>query len=170
MKRAPEPAARAPRIILPKDERRLERLRVWARLLDNQFHLPGTRFRFGLDPIVGLIPVIGDIATPFFGAAIILEAFRMGIPKIIQARMLVNVLIDVIVGEVPVAGDLFDFAWKSNDMNLTLLERHVYEVVRPSKGDWLFVTFVLAILAAAVIVPILVMVWLIHAIEALRFL
>jgi hypothetical protein len=154
----------------PRHASQLEVLRAWARLLDNRFQVPGTGLRFGLDPLIGLIPFVGDIATGLFSAAIVIQAFRMGIPKVVQARMVLNILIDVVCGEVPVVGDLFDFAWKSNAMNLDLLERHAYEVVRPSAGDWAFVVGVLAVIVASVAIPVLVLVWLIHAIEALRYL
>jgi uncharacterized protein DUF4112 len=152
----------------PRHERQLTALRAWARLLDNQFRVPVVGARFGLDPIIGLIPVLGDITTPVFSALVVLQAFRMGIPKVIQARMLLNVLIDMAAGALPVVGDLFDFAWQSNVMNMRLLERHAYEVVRPKTGDWVFVSLVLAALAACVIVPLAAFVYLIHVLEALR--
>lgn len=165
---APEAGPRAPKVVDPRHERQLALLRTWARLLDNQFQVPGTRMRFGLDPIFGLIPGLGDVATPLFSGLIVLQAFRMRVPNIIQARMVANVLVDVLTGLVPLVGDLFDFAWKSNAMNLQLLEIHAYEVVRPSRGDWLFVTGVFGVLASFVIVPVLLLMWLIHAIESLR--
>jgi hypothetical protein len=153
----------------PRHARQLDALRAWARLLDNKFALPGTRFRFGLDPLIGLIPVIGDLTTPIFSAAIVLQAFRMGIPKVIQLRMLINVIIDVVIGEFPVLGDLFDFAWKSNAMNMKLLEQHTYEVAHPSSWDYLFVTAVLIGLALCIIVPIGLLLWFINVIGARPF-
>jgi hypothetical protein len=152
----------------PRHARQMEALRAWARLLDSQFPVPGTRFRFGLDPLVGLIPVLGDIATPLFSALVVVQALRMRIPKVVQARMLLNVAIDMAVGAFPVVGDLFDFAWQSNQMNMRLLERHAYEVVRPTRGDWLFVGGILIALAALVIVPLVLFIYLINVLEALR--
>jgi Domain of unknown function (DUF4112) len=159
-----------PRVVKPKHARQLELLRAWSRLLDNRFRVPGTDMRFGLDPIVGLFPLLGDIATPLFGLVIVVHAFRMGIPAIVQARMLANILIDSAVGAVPVVGDLFDFAWKSNTMNLALLELHAYEVVRPSTADWLVVSGVVAVLVTLVAVPLIALVWIVHALESLRLL
>jgi uncharacterized protein DUF4112 len=164
------PATRTPRAVEPRHAKQLEWLRTWARLLDNQFRVPGTEMRFGLDPILGLIPGLGDVTTPLFSGLIVLQAFRMRVPKIVQARMVANVIVDVATGVVPFLGDLFDFAWKSNSMNMRLLERHAYQVVQPSRGDWVFVGVVFFILATIVIVPIVLAIWLIHAIESLRYL
>ena len=158
------------RVLHPRHAAHLEWLRTWARLLDNRFQVPGTRVRFGLDPILGVLPVVGDVATVLFSGAAIVLAFRMGIPAIVQARMVVNVVIDVLVGEIPILGDLFDFAWKSNTMNLALLERHAYEVVRPSTSDWVVVIGALVVLAACVAIPLAVLVWVVHALQAVHLL
>jgi hypothetical protein len=103
----------------------LGRLRGIARLLDTAFQVPGTRFRFGLDALIGLVPGIGDAVGAMFSTYIIFRAARLGTPTSTLARMLVNVGIDTIVGEVPLLGDLFDFGWKSNTKNLALLEEHL---------------------------------------------
>jgi hypothetical protein len=152
----------------PRHQEQVEWLRHWSHLLDSRFQVPGTGFRFGLDPILGLVPGLGDAVTPLFSSLVILQGVRMGIPRVVQARMVLNVFIDMIVGFVPFVGDLFDFAWRSNTRNLQLLERHAYEVVAPTRGDWLFVGGVLTVLALSVIVPILALVWIINVLEALR--
>ena len=103
----------------------LERLRSLARLLDSAVQLPGTRFRFGLDPIIGLVPGIGDLIAAFFSTYIIYQAARLGAPRSTLVRMLANVGVDTLVGEIPLLGDLFDFGWKSNTRNIALLERHL---------------------------------------------
>lgn len=105
--------------------REVERLRAITRLLDSALPIPGTRYRFGLDPLIGLVPGIGDVIGAILSTLIIVQAARLGAPKSTLLRMLGNVGIDTIVGEVPLLGDLFDFAWKSNNMNLSLLEEHL---------------------------------------------
>lgn len=104
------------------DLARLERL---ARLLDDQFSVGG--FRFGLDGLVGLVPGIGDTLTGFASAYLIFEAWRIGAPRGVLARMLLNVLVDYVVGSIPVLGDLFDFGWKANRRNLALLRKALSE-------------------------------------------
>ena len=84
--------------------------------------MPGTSFRFGLDPILGLVPGLGDLVSPLFTVGLIWQARDLGIPRVVLLRMIFNVAIDTLVGLVPLLGDLFDFAWKSNNMNLALLE------------------------------------------------
>ncbi len=102
--------------------RRVARL---AHLLDDRFALPGTRWRFGLDGLLGLVPGIGDAATTILAAYIILEARRLGVPATILGRMAANVGVDLAFGAIPVVGDLFDFGWKANRRNLDLLRRHL---------------------------------------------
>jgi hypothetical protein len=107
----------------------LERLRRMARLLDSAVQIPGTRYRIGIDPIIGLIPGIGDVIGAIFSSFIIFEAARLGAPQSTLVRMMANVAMDTLVGEVPLLGDLFDFGWKSNIRNVALLERHVAQPV-----------------------------------------
>jgi hypothetical protein len=139
---------------------RLDTLRRWARLLDTAFEVPGLGIRFGWDPIIGLIPGLGDLVTPVFSAALILHAVTLRVPKIVLIRMLINVLLDVLAGMVPLAGDLVDVAWKANARNLGLLELHAAGRGRATTGDWVFVAGILAVLAAAAAVPLLLLGWL----------
>jgi len=139
------------RQLTPGQEQRLRALRHTARLLDSAFQVPGTSYRFGLDPVLGLVPVLGDLVSPLFTIGLLWQAHDLGIPRVVQLRMLGNVAIDALVGTVPFLGDLFDFAWKSNDMNLALLDKHALEESGASRGDWLFVTgltLIVLILAA----------------------
>ncbi|MBW8895865.1 MAG: DUF4112 domain-containing protein [Acidobacteria bacterium] len=140
--------------------RTLAALRKWSVLLDSAFRIPGTSLTFGLDPILGLIPGLGDLTSPFFAALLLLHAVRMRIPRIVQLRMLINSAIDLLVGIIPVAGDLFDFGWKANVRNLALLERHAHPGSEPTTGDWVFVLSIVGVLAAIAIVPLLVTAWL----------
>jgi hypothetical protein len=104
---------------------RTRRVRLLARLLDNSISVPGTNWKVGLDPIIGLIPGIGDLIGAVLSGYIVLEAVRAEVPAFTLARMLVNVGIDTLLGAVPALGDVFDAAWKSNTMNVALLERHL---------------------------------------------
>lgn len=104
-----------------------------SKLLDNSIPIPGTAYKIGLDPIVGLIPGIGDLLGAVLSGYIILEAARAEVPAFTLARMLVNVGVDTLVGAVPALGDVFDAAWKSNTKNVALLERHLER--GPATGD-----------------------------------
>ena len=101
---------------------RLARLRWLARLMDAQFGLPGTRFRFGVDALIGLAPGVGDALTGLLSLYVVWEARKLGAPPPLLARMLGNVAIEVVGGAVPVLGDLFDAAFKANLRNVALLE------------------------------------------------
>lgn len=104
---------------------RLKRLRRLAWLIDGVFKLPGTRFRFGLNSIVGLVPVGGDAVLGALSLYIVYEAAKLGVPRPQLARMLANVALEVAGGSVPVLGDVFDMALKANLRNLAIIERHV---------------------------------------------
>lgn len=102
--------------------RRLQRL---ADLLDSRFRVPGTNLRFGLDPLLGLLPGLGDAAALIPAIYVILHAHRLGAPRSLLLRMALNVGLDSLVGAVPLVGDLFDAAFKANRRNVALLERHL---------------------------------------------
>ena len=101
------------------------RIAALEQLLEGLFVIPGTRFRVGLDSLVGLIPVAGDIVTGLMGVYLVWEARNAGASRWLQARMMANVGLDTAIGMVPLAGDAFDFLFKSNAMNLRLLKRHL---------------------------------------------
>lgn len=143
-----------------RDDRALVALRKWAVLLDSAFQVPGTRMRFGLDPVVGLIPGAGDLMTGFFSMMILLHSVRLKIPKVVIARMLLNTGADLLVGAVPLLGDLFDAGFKANLRNLRLLERHASPGAPPTRSDYIFVAACLAILALLAVAPILLVWWL----------
>ncbi|MGZ8397401.1 MAG: DUF4112 domain-containing protein [Gemmatimonadales bacterium] len=113
----------------------LERLRTVSRLLDSAFVIPGTRYRFGFDALVGLVPGLGDAVSAIFSGYIILQASRLGAPKSVVTRMIGNVALDTLVGWVPVLGDLFDVAWKSNLRNMALLETHLQQPAAARAGS-----------------------------------
>ena len=146
------------RSLTPEERRaRIARLERWAHALDEQFRVPGIGFRFGWDSILGLIPGFGDTAMGIFSAALALEARRLGIPGVVQARMMGNVILDALVGAIPFLGDLFDFVWKANTRNLALLKQHIDPSARPSRGDWVFVTAFLVVIAIALAIPLMLM-------------
>jgi len=104
-------------------EQRLVRLEAIARLLDVAFVMPGTNIRYGIDGIIGLIPIIGDLITTAISLWLVREARLLGAPWHITARMLANVAVDGVVGMVPVAGDAFDVMFRANIRNVRLLRR-----------------------------------------------
>ena len=117
----------------------IQYLRRLARLWDASFRIPGTGIQLGLDPIVGLIPGVGDAAGALVASYIVLAAARRGVPPSTLLRMLANIGIDALVGAIPVLGDLFDIGWKSNLMNVALIEQHVADphAARRASRGWL---------------------------------
>jgi hypothetical protein len=136
---------------------RLEMLRRWSTQLDSVFEIPGLGIRFGWDPIIGLVPGLGDMVTPLYSIAIVVTGMQLGIPRVVQLRMLLNVVIDAVIGAVPLFGDAFDVAWKANDWNMKLLERHAWEERPPSRGDWLFVIAIACAMLAVIAIPIVIL-------------
>ena len=110
-----------------------------ARLLDSQFRLPGTRFRFGLDPLLNFIPIVGDLSTTVVSVALLLTMLRHGASGAVVVRMALNILIDTVVGAIPILGNVFDFTFKSNERNVALLRRHYAEGQHQGSGRGLIV-------------------------------
>ena len=134
-------------------EKGLERL---SYLLDGLFRVPGTHWRFGLDALVGLIPGVGDAATSLASFYILAAGVRYRVPKVTLLRMGINIAIDYLIGAIPVIGDMFDFAWKSNDMNIELIRKRATvtsaaEAKQGRKSDWLFVGLIIFFLIAILI-------------------
>jgi len=107
------------------ERRRVERLKRFAYLMDSAIRVPGTQYRVGLDPILGLVPGIGDAAAMGLSSYILLEARGMALPKSALTRMAVNIGVDTVVGSVPLLGDLFDAGFKANERNLIRLEEEL---------------------------------------------
>jgi hypothetical protein len=124
----------------------LRRIRQISYLLDNAFPIPGTNYRIGLDPILGLLPVGGDFIGMVFSAYIIVKAAQIGVPQEKLVQMVSNIIIDTFVGSVPVFGDLFDAAWKSNMKNVALLEEHLGSPQTGTIVNWWFVGGILVVL------------------------
>jgi hypothetical protein len=148
----------------------LEPLFRWlALIMDDFLRLPGTRLRFGLDPIIGLLPGIGDVASAIISAVALVHAARYGIPKILIARMATNILINELVGIIPGLGDAFSFWFKSNVRNYELLQRYSAAPARSRRGDWIFVIAVLTLLFIIVCAGLIVTVLVLQAIGRFVF-
>ena len=129
----------------PQSER-LKWVNSIARLMDDQFVLPGTKFRFGLDPLLGLLPLAGDLASFAMSASIVLTIARYGASGKVVALMLVNLALDAIIGSIPVLGTIFDFAYKANDRNVKLLHRHYEEGKYQGSGKNILVAAAVGVL------------------------
>ena len=101
------------------------RIEAMEAVLEGLFVIPGTKYRVGLDSLVGLVPVVGDLATAAMGAWIVWEARNLGLSKWQLTRMAANVGVDTLVGAIPFAGDIFDFLYKSNTKNLRIIRKHL---------------------------------------------
>jgi hypothetical protein len=110
---------------VPSRDERVARIDALATLLDTAFVVPGTGIRFGLDALIGLVPGIGDAITTLLSLYIVHEARALGAPRLLIGRMLANVALDGLVGAVPIAGDVFDVAWRANRRNISLLRDHL---------------------------------------------
>ena len=102
-----------------------QRIEMMEHLLENALVIPGTKLRFGLDSLIGLVPVVGDLVTAAMGAWIVWEARNLGMSKWQVTRMAANVGVDTAIGAIPLVGDVFDFAFKSNSRNLRIIRRHL---------------------------------------------
>lgn len=146
-------------LTIPKDqlsnqdsnEKLIKRLRTLTHLLDNAIPLPGTPYRIGLDPLLGLIPGGGDIAGAVLSAYIVISAAQLGLPPESLLRMVLNILLEVMVGTIPVLGDLFDVAWKANVKNMELLDIHIKSPQMGKKADQWFVFILVVGLILAVL-------------------
>jgi hypothetical protein len=133
---------------------------LWlTRTLDQAFAVPGTSWRFGLDPVLGLVPGAGDLISAFVGAYGVWLAGQLGAPSSVIGRMLINLFVDTAVGSIPVAGDLFDFAFKANTRNRILLETWMAEPRRARRSSRLF----LVVLAGVLLALLAGFIWLIVA-------
>lgn len=119
-----------------------------ARLMDTAFVIPGTKIRFGFDSIIDLVPGIGDAVGAVVAIMMIARASHLGVPKIVMARMAGNVLINAVVGAIPLLGSVLTVFYRSNAMNYELLQRHAGGERKSAPGDWGFVIMLLLTLLA----------------------
>ncbi|MBE9129833.1 MULTISPECIES: DUF4112 domain-containing protein [unclassified Coleofasciculus] len=132
----------------------LKRVRRLSYLLDNSIPIPGTSYRIGIDPLLGLVPGAGDFVGMALSAYIVLEATRLGLPRATLVKMVSNILFETVFGSVPVVGDVLDATWKANARNLALLEGQLDIPKYPSqkRRDWWFVGLLLLGLFLVVII------------------
>lgn len=150
----------------------LEKLAHW---LDNVFEIPGIRLRFGIDALLGLLPGVGDTASALASIYILQAATKFGVPRITLARMTLNIVVDLLVGAVPIVGDLFDVYWKANRKNVELLRRHFKSNPtterKLKRSDGLFVAgmiaVIVAILVASVTVAYFILTWAVELLSRL---
>lgn len=136
-----------------------EWVRALVRFMDDAIAIPGTRMRIGWDAILGLlVPWVGDGISAVSHVTLIWSAFRGGLPRVVFARMLLNVAIDALVGSVPILGDVFDAAFKANRRNLELIERVERRPARKvTLGDYAFVGAALAAVLLVLSLPAIVL-------------
>jgi hypothetical protein len=139
-------------------------MRELVRLMDSAFKVPGTEIRVGLDPVLGLLlPGAGDVLGAVPSMMILMLAVRQGVPPVIVLRMLLNIGIDSLIGAVPLLGDLFDVAYRSNTKNLALLEAHTGAPRKPGVLDYLIVGFAIATAIALALLPLLLVALIVKA-------
>ncbi|MEY2551056.1 MAG: hypothetical protein QOG12_1200 [Verrucomicrobiota bacterium] len=160
--------------VLPPEEKRkrqgLEPLFKWlAYIMDDVVRVPGTTFRFGLDPLLGLIPGIGDTSSALVSAIALVQAVRVGVPKILLMRMAANIFVNEIIGVVPVVGDAFSFWFKSNARNYEILKHHRLGSSPPRASDWVFVVGILVALVVVVCVGIAISLLILGAVVRVMF-
>lgn len=137
--------------------------KVLAFVLDDLIPIPGTRYRIGLDPIVGLVPGVGDASTTAAGSVLLVRGVQKGIPRIVLARMVVNLLLNGIIGAVPFLGDVFSAWFKSNRRNYELLQKHQTGKRKAGWKDWVVVSVVLLIVFAIAVGVSLLVAWAFYA-------
>jgi hypothetical protein len=154
-----------PRVqVLPRDEAREHLLAIadmLAKVLDTTIKIPGTSWYIGLDPLLGLIPGIGDVIANLIGTVILGLATRLQLPRIVLARMSLNLLINGTVGAVPIVGDLFSVWFRSHTRNAALLREAAMRPDRETAVDWLYVSGIIGGTVATLLLAIAFVVWLV---------
>jgi hypothetical protein len=147
----------------------MAQVRRWSRLLDSQFTLPGTNFKFGLDPLIGLfLPGLGSVGTALMSLVLIQTMRKHGASGHVVVRMLLNVALDTVVGAIPILGNVFDFAYRANDRNVELLREHYEEGRHQGSGRGLIAAVVVGFLAVCGLIvwaAVAFIAWLWHAVQ-----
>ena len=132
--------------------------------MDGLLRVPGTKFRFGLNPLIDFVPVLGDVSAAFISVSVLIYAVSRGLPKILLARMALNILTNELIGVVPVLGSVFAFWFRANKRNYDLLQRHIERPNRSRKGDLIFIGAVLGLVFVIVFAGLIATFLVLHAI------
>jgi hypothetical protein len=155
-------------VLPPEQPRTTELSRLIAFILDDLIPIPGTKYRVGLDPLIGLIPGVGDASTGAFASLILIQALRSGVSRVVIARMALNILLNALGGAIPGLGDLFSAWFKSNQKNYALLQKHAGVRRAASAADWAFVISLLGVIVIGVLAAALAAGYM--AVSMIRFL
>ncbi len=140
-----------------------EHLDYIATLLDDIFRIPGTNIRFGLDALVGWVPGIGDVMAGTASFLIVFASWHRGVRAITLVRMMANVLLETMIGAVPLVGDIFHVIWKANRRNYRLLLRENEQPGRHTGRDWMFLAAILVFAIIALGAPIGILIWILRS-------
>lgn len=127
-------------------DERLRWIEMVSRFMDNQFRLPGTNFRFGLDPILSFIPFGGSAASFAVSAGLLVTMFKYGVSRKVLIMMLSNLVLDALIGSIPVIGNIFDFFFKANQRNVSLLRKHYQEGKYSGSGNGLLAVIIIVLI------------------------
>lgn len=130
---------------------KLKQLERLAWILDSSIPIPGTPWKVGLDGLIGLVPGIGDLSAGVISSYILFQALRMGAPPMVIGRMALNIMLESVVGVIPVVGDLFDFAFKANQRNVALMRDYVIEPTKVKRRSAVSVLLVVGALLAVLV-------------------
>ncbi len=150
--------------ISPTEETALAKLRGLSRVLDGAITIPGLGIRVGLDPIIGLVPVVGDWIGAALASYIIVQGARLGVSKATLLRMVGNLVVDLLAGSIPVLGDIFDLGFRANDRNLALIEQHMLQPARRRRTDLAVVGAVVGSLLVVAVGTVALGAWLVHTV------
>ena len=132
-------------------EEKLIRLKRLSERLDNTFTIPGTKYKIGIEALIGAVPIIGDLIGGILASYIMYSGMKMGAPPRIIARMAVNIAIDFAIGSIPIIGDLFDLVWKANKKNVELIEETTLLNEETNKINYLIVAMLIVGLIAIIL-------------------
>ena len=135
------------------NEEKLVRLKLLSKRLDNNFIIPGTKYKIGLDPIIGAVPVIGDLIGALLSTYIMYSGIKIGVPRSIVAQMATNIALDFTIGWIPIIGDIFDIIWKANQRNVKLIEESiVVEEKESATANYMIIAGLVIILIVTIFV------------------
>lgn len=121
-------------------------------IMDSKFTIPGTKFKFGLDPIIGLIPFIGDLSTFGISAMMVYTMSKNGVSRKVVILMMLNVFLDTALGSIPILGNIFDFFYKANNRNLSLLKKHYAEGKYQGSGNGILIAIAISLVLILVLI------------------